>query len=356
MMQPLQNLNDTNNTEEALGIEVTSACNAACLHCFVRSAAFQKSYLPYSMVKQIIREGYDASFRRLHITGGEPLLWKDLIPALDHAFELGYKKALINSNGSLLTRDVNHRLSAYEGLSVSISLDGPETFHDSIRGKGSYKRTISRIENALDAGLNLFIFTTVCRTLLPDLMDFVHQISQRFPRMNGLTLIQLIRVMDHHFALSQELLDPDDFLRLVQSISLLNLFGLKTYLLRSPLLTVASRLLRTPWIPQPYPMYRYGSIFVLASGDIALTHSHRIGFCRYESGIIKRILASESYRKAVGPDSATCPTCEYVELCRECGMIRPSEPNVDMYPDVPYCQRVIRRLLQGLGDTLNPAH
>lgn len=356
MKQPLEARHDKNHREEALGIEVTSACNADCLHCFARSSASAKSSLPCSMVKQIVREGYDTSFRRLHITGGEPLLWKGLIPVLDYAFELGYKEVLINSNGSLLSRAVNRRLSAYGGLSVSISLDGPEAFHDHIRGKGSYKRTIDRIENALDAGINLFIFTTVCRTLLPDLIDFVQKTYRRFPTLNGLTLIQLIRVMDHHFALSQELLNPDDFLRMVRIISLLNLFGLKTYLLRSPLLTVASRLLRAPWIPQPYPMYRYGSIFILASGDITLTHSHRIGFCRYESGIIERILASDSYRKAIGPDSAICPTCEYVELCRECGMIRPSEASVDMYPDVPYCQRVIRRVLQGLGDTLNPAH
>lgn len=348
-----ESLKNHGKREEALGIEVTSKCNSACLHCFARSETSGTSSLSSSLVMQIIREGYGAAYRRLHITGGEPLLWEGLIDVLDYAFLLGYEDVFLNSNGSLLTPDVARRLTAYNGLTVSISLDGPKGMHEHLRGRGTWQRTIEHIEGALDCGIKLFIFTTVCRPLVPDLIPFVRETYRRFPDVEGVMLIQLIRAKEGHFELKQELLAPEDYLRMAQSISLLNLFGLKTYLLRNPLLQVVSRLFKTPWTPQPYPMYRNGSMFVLSDREMTLTHSDRVRLGTYQSGMIEKILASDSYRKAVGMDTATCPTCKYESLCRESDMIRPSENTLDMHPQIPYCQRVIRLGLLDCQEKLN---
>jgi hypothetical protein len=43
----------------------------------------------------------------------------------------------------------------------------------------------------------------------------------------------------------------------------------------------------------------------------------------------------------VAPDKFTCPACQYRDLCSENGMVRPSEPNLDLDPEVPYCKRVL---------------
>jgi len=329
--------------KESLSIEVTTHCNSACLHCFVRAGISEPSDLSIDLVKDIISEGYNLDYRHLHITGGEPLLWEGLFETLDYALDLGYKTVFLNTNGMLLEEDVNCRLAAHDGLSVSVSIQGPQALHDRIRREGSYVRTLQNIEKALDAGIDLFIFTTVCKSLIQDLPHFADEIYKKFPGLNCLTLIQLIRVTDDTFDLSKELLEPDDFLKLVWMTSLLHLYGLKTYILSNPLAGVASKLLKIPWIPQANPLYREGRMIVMANRAITLSHSSRGSFGKYEPGMIGKVLASDEYRNAIAPDEVTCPTCRYHKLCMENGMVRPSEWFRDMHPEVPYCKRVLDR-------------
>lgn len=331
---------------ESLSIEVTTHCNGACKHCFVRAGISKRSSLSIDVVKKIIAEGYATAYRHLHLTGGEPLLWEGLLEVLDYAFDLGFETIFLNTNGTLLEKDVNCRLAAYDGLSVSVSLDGPQALHDHIRGEGSYRRTIECIEKAVDAGVDLFIFTTASKSLIQDLPYFADQIYKKFHGLNCLTLIQLIRVTNDTFDLSKELLEPDDFLKLVWMASLLNLYGLKIYVLNNPLAGVTSKLLNTPWIPQSRPLYCDGSIIVMANRDIALSHSTKDSFGKYEPGMIEKVLVSDAYRNAIAPDRETCPTCRYHRDCRENGMVRPSEWFRDMQTDVPYCKRVLDRAAQ----------
>jgi len=331
-------------SEESLSIEVTNYCNSHCLHCFARAGVTRRSSLSFHLVKRIIAEGYDTGYRQLHITGGEPLLWEGLFKTLDHAYGIGYRAILINTNGTLLGKDISKRLSAYDCLSISVSLEGAELLHDRLRGKGSYRRTVQGMENALDAGNSVIVFTTARKGLLSELPHFAEDLYKRFPGINYLALIQLIRVMHDGFALSEELLNPEDFLQLVQTVSLLNLYGLRSIVIRNPLVSVVSKLIEMPWIPQVHPLYREGSMIVLANRNITFVHSSRNSFGTYKAGMIQKVLASNGYRKAVLPDETTCPSCKYVEICRENGMIRPSEGYRDMYSEVLYCKRVLDRI------------
>jgi MoaA/NifB/PqqE/SkfB family radical SAM enzyme len=223
------------------------------------------------------------------------------------------------------------------------SLEGPEALHDRIRGEGSFKRTLKSIEKVLDRRIDLFIFTTASKSLLPDLPRFAHDIYKRFPDIKYLIFIQLIRVTNDVFDLSKELLDPGDFLQLVQFVSLLNLCGFKTQVLNNPLAGVVSKMLKMPWMPPTHPPYGDGSITVMANRDITLAHSSRDSFGRYEPGMIEKVLSSDQYRAAIAPDGSTCLSCKYAELCRENGMVRPSGWYRDMHSEVPYCKRVLNR-------------
>jgi MoaA/NifB/PqqE/SkfB family radical SAM enzyme len=254
---------------------------------------------------------------------------------------MGYQTGFLNTNGTLLTVDVSGRLTAYKGLSISVSLEGTEALHDHLRGEGSYRQALQGIERALVAGINLFIFTTACKSLLPNLPRFAGDLYKKFPSIKYLTLIQLIPVTDGAFTLSGELLDPEDFLQLVDKVSLLNLLGLRTCFLNNPLAYVASKLLKLLWIPRSEPLYSEGSMIVMANRDIRLSHSIRDTFGKYEFGMIEKVLASDPYRKAVVPDGRTCPYCRYSEFCMENGMVRPSEWQWDIHSGVLYCQKVL---------------
>jgi len=331
---------------ERLGIEVTTCCNIDCSHCFARAGISEPSSLSLKVVKEIIGEGYNVGYRHLHITGGEPLLWDGLFEAVDYAFVIGYQTIFLNTNGTLLTKDICGRLAAYDGLSISVSLEGTEGLHHHLRGEGSYRRTIHGIERALDAGIDLSIFTTACKSLLPELPHFADDLYKKFPEIKNLTLIQLIPVTDGVFTLSDELLEPEDFLQLVDMVSLLNLLGLRTRFLNNPLAYVASKLLKILWIPSSEPLYSEGSMIVMANLDICLSHSSRDSFGKYELGMIGKVQDSEQYRKAVATDGITCPSCKYSKLCMGNGMIRPSEWYWDIHSDVLYCQKVLDSIVQ----------
>jgi MoaA/NifB/PqqE/SkfB family radical SAM enzyme len=328
---------------DRLSVEVTTGCNSSCTHCFVRARGRQRSSLAPDIVQTMVREGYEVGYRCLHLTGGEPLLWDGLLSIFDYAFALGYKKALLNTNGTLLTGELSRKLSDYNGLAVSVSLQGPRRRHDLIRGKGSYDRARKGIENALEANLPVHIFTAVGNSMIPDLPRFAEMLFVTFPGIEQLTFIQLIRVPEDVFDLSKEVLGPDDFLRLVRMISLLNLCGLKVDLLNNPLAVVASKVLKMPWVPPSPPLYRPGSIMITADLRITLAHSTSNHFGIYKPGILPKIISSDDYRCAVSQDRLICRHCVHSRLCRREGMLRPSEWYRDMSPDVPYCQRVLAK-------------
>jgi MoaA/NifB/PqqE/SkfB family radical SAM enzyme len=322
------------------------------LHCFVRSGISRPTSLPVNIVKGIIDEGYDVGYRHLHITGGEPLLWKGLFEVLDYGFGVGYETIFMNTNGTLITEEISKRLADYDSFSMSISLDGPEDLHDRIRGKRSYWKAIKGIEKALNTGIELTIFTTVTKSLLPELPYFVDGLYKEFPTIDCLILIQLIRITNHVFVLAEELLKPEDFIRLVKMVGFLNLGGFRTIVKMNPLANIVSKLLEMPCIPRVPPLYQEGYMIVMANRHIGLVHSSRYSFGRYRAGMIQKVLASDVYRGTVRPDQATCPSCKYAQLCEENGMIRPSQGYGDFYDDTPYCRQVLNRVSSaqdGLG-------
>ena len=327
--------------KEALSIELTTQCNGSCLHCFARSGISRRSSLPFDLAKGIVDEGYNAGYRHLHITGGEPLLWEGLFELLDHAFDEGYETILMNTNGTLITEEISKRLADYGSFSISISLDGPEDLHDRIRGKGSYRKAMRGIDIALNAGNNLIIFTTVTKSLLPELPRFADDLYKKFPSVKYLILIQLISITNGEFPLFEELLEPEDFIRLVRMVALLNVGGLRAIVKMNPLANVVSKLLQMRWIPWVPPLYDEGCMIVMANRHIGVVHSSRNSLGKYRPGMIRKVLTSDMYRRTVAPDEAICPLCKYAQLCEENRMIRPSQGYGDLCVDRPYCRRVL---------------
>lgn len=330
--------------EEKLSIEVTTHCNIACTHCFARAGNADGYSLSIELAKEIIAEGYGAGYRRLHITGGEPLLWEGLFDVLDYSLDIGYRTVFMNTNGTLLTEKIASRLAACRDLWISVSVDGSEALHNHLRGEGSYKRAIEGLIKAHDAGVDLFIFSIACRSLVAELPHFARAVYGRFPNIKSLTLIPLISLQDDSFGLSKERLTPDNFLSLLQTAALLNMGGFRTDFLNEPLANVASKRLGMPWLPRGHPPYREGSMIVMANREIRLSHSSGESFGRYQPGMIEKVLSSRHYRKKTASDESTCVLCNYLELCRENHMIRPSEAHRGIDSHSPYCRQVLERI------------
>ncbi len=79
------------------------------------------------------------------IGGGEPLLRDDLFHVLEYARENFIATSII-TNSLLIDKEVAKRLDALNLDKITVSIDGLEKKHDWNRGKGIFKKTISKIK------------------------------------------------------------------------------------------------------------------------------------------------------------------------------------------------------------------
>jgi MoaA/NifB/PqqE/SkfB family radical SAM enzyme len=79
---------------------------------------------------------------------------------VDHALSVGYSQVMINSNG-LLERTID-RIAPEKLHYISFSLDGAtEQTHDTVRGKGVYKKTTACIRKTVEAGYPVRLLCTI---------------------------------------------------------------------------------------------------------------------------------------------------------------------------------------------------
>ncbi len=331
---------------ENISVELTTRCGNACAHCFVRARGDDRLDMPFETALSVLRDARTAGYRTLHLTGGEPLLWEGLPRLLDEAYGMGFESVYINTTGAPLDADSARAFARYgERLALSISLQGPATVNDRLRGHGASDSARRAIALALDAGLSVDVFACAGKSLVPELPRFADGLFREYPPIKSLTLIQIIRTVRAPSALDGELLGPGDFIALVRSAALLNLYCLRLRLLENPLAGAAAAAMDLPWLPASPPLVRPGRLTVLADGAVTPAHSGRLVLAAFAPGSIAATLASESYRALTGPDADRCPACRHAALCRRAGMVRPSEWYRDSVESPPYCVRVLDALI-----------
>jgi MoaA/NifB/PqqE/SkfB family radical SAM enzyme len=116
-------------------IAVTNACNAQCGFCsFPQVAPASRVMADPARLFQGLASLKMAGVQYVCFTGGEPLLYPDLLPALHQARELGLN-TLLCTNGSMLTPKIIKDLRAAGLENLIISLDAPSAaVHDEHRG------------------------------------------------------------------------------------------------------------------------------------------------------------------------------------------------------------------------------
>jgi MoaA/NifB/PqqE/SkfB family radical SAM enzyme len=322
-----------------LTIEVTTKCNIRCNNCFALADLPQKSNLDYDTAKAIAKEGIDTGFRVLHLTGGEPTLWKHFIELIRYSLDIGYQKIQFNTNGIPLDAEFCKRLQEYnEMIEMSISINGTKDLHEKVRGRGTYRKTIEGLENALKSQLKVEIFTTIGKDLLKEFPLYANALFTEYPSIQGLTLIQLHRVENDFYDIKEDLLTPEDFISLVKQVSLLNLYGHRIGFLYNPYASVVGKILGIPLIPQSRERISRIDLVVLKDLKITGNHSSRREYGYYERGSLQRI--KESIASIPNEESTICTHCMYISQCKENGIHNPAPEDLD-FEVVPFCQRTM---------------
>lgn len=143
---------------------LTRQCNLACDHCYMDAKADGREELSLDEGIRLLDDLADLKVPMIIFTGGEPLMSRNFYAYAFHAREAGLR-AVISTNGTLITPEVAKLLAEAEIKYVGVSIDSasPEK-HDRFRGvSGSYARALQGIRNARDAGLKTGLRITLTR-------------------------------------------------------------------------------------------------------------------------------------------------------------------------------------------------
>jgi radical SAM protein with 4Fe4S-binding SPASM domain len=145
-----------------LELQITNRCNLQCRHCYIGEGSHQD--LSLKQIQKVLEEFEEIQGLRLLLSGGEPLLhpyfWQINDILRNHAF----RSALL-SNGTLITEEVAKKLRVHE---VQISLDGMKEGHESLRGKGTFEKTIMAIDHLQEAKIRVSVATMIHRRNLSE--------------------------------------------------------------------------------------------------------------------------------------------------------------------------------------------
>ena len=148
----------------SIELAVIYDCQLRCSKCFALKWMEEKKNKPYltvEQIKNIFEQAYKLGAIHINLTGGEPLLRKDISDIIKVCKPKGTLISLV-TNGILLTEEKARELKKAGLNTIQISLDSSKSeLHDKYRGfKGSYNKVMAALENAKKAGLNV-CFTTV---------------------------------------------------------------------------------------------------------------------------------------------------------------------------------------------------
>ena len=158
---------------------VGQRCNLKCVHCYSQSR--NKKYrgeLTTEEGRKLIEDIARFGSPVILFSGGEPLLGKDLLPLAHLATDLGMR-AVISTNGTLITKRIARELKRI-GLSyVGVSLDGMQDTNDRFRGvEGSFVAALKGIRNCQEAGIKVGLRFTINRRNAFDIPEIFNLLEQ----------------------------------------------------------------------------------------------------------------------------------------------------------------------------------
>ena len=162
--------------------EVTKGCNLRCVHC--RATATELSSLndlPTIKALNIIKHVSQSSLPIIVLSGGEPLFRSDIYELASYARNCGLRVALA-TNGTLVSKEVAHKIVDAGVRRVSISLDGADAAtHDAFRGiPGAFDQALRGLRNLKELGMSVQINMTIARhnaQQLPAVLDMARQLG-----------------------------------------------------------------------------------------------------------------------------------------------------------------------------------
>jgi len=134
---------------------ITKRCNLKCIHCYAQAKGetYRGNELSTDEGKRLIDDLSRFGVPDILFSGGEPLLRDDLPELIGYATQKGMR-AVISTNGTLITEEKARVLAGFSLSYIGVSIDGTTDVNDTFRGvKGAYEMALAGIRNAKLAGI-----------------------------------------------------------------------------------------------------------------------------------------------------------------------------------------------------------
>jgi len=157
----------------------TSRCNLACAHCYLDATErAARDELTTDEAKTFVEDVAAMGSPVLLFSGGEPLLRPDVLELGRYAVDAGLR-AVLSSNGTLVTPEVAGQVAEAGFAYLGVSLDGSRETHDAFRRKqGAFDAAVAGIRHTLAAGVKAGVRFTLNRRNAGDL-DSVLDVVER---------------------------------------------------------------------------------------------------------------------------------------------------------------------------------
>jgi molybdenum cofactor biosynthesis enzyme MoaA len=169
----------------SLTIAVTTTCNLRCVYCppFGESLeAVAEDQDQLESLLPLVRSGGESGLRVLRLTGGEPLLLLDsTLQLLEAGVESGYRRVILNTNGTLLARTIGALTPLKNAFECKVSLDTVDRqAYEVITGRDSLPDVLRGLDAATACGFKVVINCVVSAQSLaglPDLLEYVDRMG-----------------------------------------------------------------------------------------------------------------------------------------------------------------------------------
>lgn len=159
-------------------------CNLHCVHCYSESENIDYAgELTHAEARDFIQDLAEFKAPVLLFSGGEPLMRDDIFELGRYAVERGIR-AVISTNGTLITRSVAQKIKQAEFSYVGVSLDGIGENNDKFRGhRGAFEDALRGIRHCREIGVRVGLRFTINKRNhreLADVLDLL--VEEDIPR------------------------------------------------------------------------------------------------------------------------------------------------------------------------------
>ncbi|TVQ67456.1 MAG: GTP 3',8-cyclase MoaA [Oceanospirillales bacterium] len=182
-------------------LSVTDRCDFRCVYCMTEKMTFlpRDQVLTLEEIGRVASVFVDLGVEKVRLTGGEPLVRRDVMQLVDYIGTLGLKDFTMTTNGSQLPRFAKSlKDSGMHRLNISLDSLDAEKFKRITRN-GDLRKVIDGIDAAQQAGFQRIKLNTVIMRGRNDdeILDLIEFVRQRGIDISFIEEMPLGEVSDH---------------------------------------------------------------------------------------------------------------------------------------------------------------